>query len=219
LGKSGGLPLAGDPDHRLHAAAAAFAALAIWQADKQAKRSAEAIQRERRIDFEVGVPTDLVEYAESMYGTHAQRWPLLASLLPVELIPLTRAALHLETTDQANARVEVRRAEPDGREGNMVDHLKSAIKEEEILAAVSTRLDERSASVGRQVSQSTVTEDHAMSERCSRTGRCEHAVITDRAFRANNRTLGGCVAGQEPVMWCPRGDLNPHPLAGTSTSS
>jgi hypothetical protein len=87
------------------AAAAILAALTIWQAKRQAQKSAAALVRERRIDFKLD---GLMRLAELLGGrlSAGDRDPLIATqarMLPAELIPLTRAAVDLPSTEAAKA--------------------------------------------------------------------------------------------------------------------
>jgi len=87
------------------AAAAILAAWTIRQAKRQAEKSAAALVRERRVDFNLN---GLMRIAELLGGrlSPADRDPLIttqARMLPADLIPLTRAAVDLSSTEAATA--------------------------------------------------------------------------------------------------------------------
>ncbi|TDB86284.1 hypothetical protein E1264_18500 [Actinomadura sp. KC216] len=80
------------------AVAAGLALIAIVQAGKAATENQEAMIRERRIDFELDVLTQIL--TEMAYMTDPGSRPkikLLAAVLPVETVPLTRAVFQLES--------------------------------------------------------------------------------------------------------------------------
>ena len=85
------------------AVAAILAAVTIRQAKKQAAAAQAALILERRIDFELGVVTDLaVEHAKGSNVAFVQgHIQALASLLPIDLVPLTRAVMDLGSTVSA----------------------------------------------------------------------------------------------------------------------
>jgi hypothetical protein len=73
-------------------AAALFAAWSIFQASRQAKRSAEALRKERRLDFELDALRDLADVLVndwSTFGTH-QHGATLLRMLPAEGLQVTR---------------------------------------------------------------------------------------------------------------------------------
>jgi hypothetical protein len=80
------------------AAAAVFAAWTIRQAKKQAQRSAAALVRERRIDWELGLLKEIAEAAEGDDSWHSQ---LGLRLLGDKRLPILRAAVGMETTPEA----------------------------------------------------------------------------------------------------------------------
>lgn len=122
------------------AAAAWLAAVTIRATKTQAKQSQDALLRERRIDFELGVLRDLAEY--NLKG-HSVSWAsemftVLAAMLPADLVPLARACVKLGSTPEAQAVC-------DGtilRNVVLRDHFRADIQVE-ILAAVAHLKDQR----------------------------------------------------------------------------
>jgi hypothetical protein len=110
-------------------------AATINASKKQAKKSQDALIRERRIDFELGVLRDLAEsnLKDDNVAWAGARFKVLAAMLPVDLISLARASVRLESTPEAEAAVSklVVRAGHGSRRSQL-----SVQIEEEILAAI-----------------------------------------------------------------------------------
>jgi hypothetical protein len=126
------------------AVAVIFAAGAIWQASRQAAKANKALLRERRADFQLGL---LKEIADDLIrqGPHFPNSPMTirARMLPVELVPLTRAVLHLPSNETARTRV---RGITDAPTGWGHEQILAALRAEltaELTSAVATVLDER----------------------------------------------------------------------------
>ncbi|MFC4533073.1 hypothetical protein [Sphaerisporangium dianthi] len=121
-------------------AAVFFAIVAVRQASKQAAENMEALRLERRIDFELNVLSQLAEYNEkgsNVFGADA-RVRTLAGMLPEVLIPLTRSAVSLPSTPEADARTQ--QARPGASEAR--ESLRNEIADE-IYEAIQKRLEER----------------------------------------------------------------------------
>jgi len=89
--------------------AAVFAAVAIWQGKKSAERSATALIRERRIDFELGILKELAQVldrGDAYAGGKIAPSRTLINLLDDDIVPMYRHAVDLETTPDARRRVE-----------------------------------------------------------------------------------------------------------------
>jgi hypothetical protein len=85
-------------------AAAFLAWLAIRRSGKEAQASRDALVRERRIDFQLGILKEVAEV--SQHWPKEARYTTLASLLPESLIPLTRAVLDLPAPEAARVRIQ-----------------------------------------------------------------------------------------------------------------
>src|SRR5262245_47937180 len=82
-------------------AAVWFAAITIRQAKKQAQAAQVAQVRERQIDWELDLLKELFLASERLDLTVLR----LARMLPMPVIPLTRAALRMGSTPEAERRV------------------------------------------------------------------------------------------------------------------
>jgi hypothetical protein len=124
--------------------AAGFAAYSIGQSRRQAKASQDALLAERRIDFELGLLSDLAEHNEkgSNFSGRDKRMRTLALMLPTDTVPLTRAAFGLPTTENATERAAKERAAAREQQQSLPDYMKDAIAAE-LLAAVTAKLRER----------------------------------------------------------------------------
>ena len=124
------------------AAAVWFAVVTNKNANEQAKRSHDALVRERRIDFELDVLKDLAEYNlldDSVFGARA-RFVLLASTLPADLVPLSRAAVDLDSTTNAKDHVRAVRVNESSSSPRVL--LRNRIQAE-IVQAIARRVQER----------------------------------------------------------------------------
>ncbi|MBG0830530.1 hypothetical protein HS041_22470 [Planomonospora sp. ID67723] len=125
--------------------AAGFAAWTIRQSAKSSAENQQALIRERRIDFELGILAELAELNanEEMGNNRTIRIGTKASMLPIDMIPITRAAVKLESTPEAEKIVQEKIADkqisPFIRESN---YLKEEISRE-VLNAITSRLSER----------------------------------------------------------------------------
>jgi hypothetical protein len=121
-----------------------FAAGAIVLAIRQAATANKALLRERRADFQLDL---LKEIADDLIrqGPHFPNSPMTvrARMLPVELIPLTRAVLQLPSNEIASAQVRGIAAGPTAWG---YDQILAALRAEltaELMDAVATVLAER----------------------------------------------------------------------------
>ena len=120
-----------------------FAALTIKGSKVQAKKSNDALIRERRVDFELRVLRDLAEYnlrSDHVSGAHEQ-FTVLAAMLPAELVPQARAAVRVDTAPRGREAVDASMANP-SLSGTARNRLKLDIQQE-ILAAIALRVSER----------------------------------------------------------------------------
>ncbi len=125
------------------AVAALLAAGAIVQTARNSNQNQKALLRERRVDFELDVLAKLAELTLiSNQGLRTLQMKAQAAMLDAELIPLTRAALMLDSTDAAKRRVEETSEERREHRQSPVEFFKQEITAE-ILAAVRKRLAER----------------------------------------------------------------------------
>lgn len=125
------------------AGAAVLAWLAIKQTQNQAKKSADALVRERRIDFELDVLTELIDMTSR--GHWANELLLMQArlqLLSEDEVARTRAAAGLTASEAASATVQAAR-----RDKLLGSNDYDAVRDfvgAELRAAVSRRLEERS---------------------------------------------------------------------------
>jgi hypothetical protein len=128
-------------------AAAWLAWLAIVRAGRQAKQSQDALIRERRIDYQLGVLTDLADNLCLASGEpHVEaRHTTLASLLPESLVPLCRAAVGLPAPEAARAIVS-ERAAPFSLTGIGRRDACRELLAEEVTTAILNLLEERDRS-------------------------------------------------------------------------
>ena len=83
------------------AAAAVLAAVTIRQAKKQAKASQEALRSERVAEFRLGLLKEIAHLNLSTTDYPDAEIRLMASMLPAQLIPFTRAVAGLDSTPAA----------------------------------------------------------------------------------------------------------------------
>lgn len=125
-------------------AGAAFLALVtIIQAKRQAQRSADALIRERRIDFELGVLVDVLELVESSSSSMAgrdARVRAFARTLGMDAVPLLRAATHLDTTEAGKALS--RQLLASKAHTTDLDHMREPVIDE-LVSAIEQRVSER----------------------------------------------------------------------------
>lgn len=81
-------------------AAVVIATITVRKAAQQARDAEAAMLRDRRIDFQLGVIRELAQLNLRPGGSAVEigHLKLLASMLPVELVPITRAVAGIETT-------------------------------------------------------------------------------------------------------------------------
>lgn len=120
--------------------AALLAAGAIVQTARNSNQNQKALLRERRVDFELDVLAKLAEL--TLISNRILQMKAQAAMLDAELIPLTRAALMLDSTDAAKRRVEETSEERRKHRQSPVEFFKQEITAE-ILAAVRKKLAER----------------------------------------------------------------------------
>jgi hypothetical protein len=125
--------------------AVVLAYLQIRQASGEAKK-AQAVQlEERRIDFELTALRELL-IAASLPVPDAPRVKALASTLPQSVVKITRAAVQLPTTDDAE-RIVQRLSAPQG--GFYAQYALNVLRDQvtdELLAAINKRVHERELS-------------------------------------------------------------------------
>jgi len=119
-------------------AAVTFAGLQIWVAKRQAQQADAAMIRERRMEFELGVLKDLLA---AVGQVDLLAITALGYMLPVDEIPLTRAAVGISSNDSANARVAALRLEEHHRT-RYIEELKDPIGRE-VLDAIKKRARDR----------------------------------------------------------------------------
>ncbi|MEV6986821.1 hypothetical protein AB0M95_36955 [Sphaerisporangium sp. NPDC051017] len=124
--------------------AVAFAIVTVRQTAAQGAENMRALQRERRIDFELDVLSQLAEYNQKDTNTSGAtaRIETLARMLPKELIPLTRAAVRLPTTPEGEAQVAEAKPAAAERHQQVRDHLRNEIADE-VHKAIEIKLNER----------------------------------------------------------------------------
>ena len=85
------------------AVAAWLAYIAITQSKRQARENAEAIVRERRVDYELGLLKELAEYDSASHTINQpdkfEQMSTRLRLLGPDRLPITRALFNLPTTD------------------------------------------------------------------------------------------------------------------------
>ena len=116
--------------------AAVLAAVTIRQAKRQAKASQEALLLERQVDFRLDLLKEIASF--NLRGSHVayadEEIRQRATMLPIELVPLTRAAVGLESTDDAKDVVAAK-----GYRDRSMDDIA-----DELLRAATTTLEARS---------------------------------------------------------------------------
>lgn len=86
--------------------AVVIAVITIRQSAKNSNANQKALIRERQIDFELGVLSELVELLpEASSLASSYRMSVLAQMVPAKKIPLTAAAAGLDSTPAGKARV------------------------------------------------------------------------------------------------------------------
>jgi hypothetical protein len=125
--------------------AALLAAGALIQSSRNSNANQKALIRERRIDFELDILVDLAEAnaAEQVGTIRDTRLSTRSAMLPRDLLPITRAAVNLESSPEAEKLVEDQVA--DKLRNAMItksNYLKQEICQE-ILEAIKTKLKER----------------------------------------------------------------------------
>jgi hypothetical protein len=87
-------------------AAAVLAAITIRQAKVQAKESQDALLLERQVEFRLGLLKETEDHnARTLFVGMDKEVRRRATLLPVDLIPVTRAVYGLATTDGGQAQL------------------------------------------------------------------------------------------------------------------
>lgn len=115
------------------AAAAVLAAVTIVQAKNAAERAQAALLHERRVDHQLD---QLMWLLDNVYKGSNVSWVDAgmrnrAALLPIDLIPLTRAALRLPSTPAGQERAEeVKRTVADQTRQTVKDAMSKEISEE-----------------------------------------------------------------------------------------
>ena len=113
----------------------------ITQARTEAKDAQHAQLKERRVDFELTVLRELLIAAAS---NDALRVRALAATLTASVIPLTRAAVRLQSTTDAERVVERLSLPPASHPSSYLDRLKEEVATE-LLRAIDKRVHERTA--------------------------------------------------------------------------
>ena len=118
------------------ALAAGFAAYAIRQAKEQARAAQAALLHERVVDHRLDLLKELAEENEkpSNVAFVDASIKIRARMLPIDLVPLTRAAMGLESTDDAVQ--EVREGRLEGNTARM--SMRQAIADELVAAIEAT---------------------------------------------------------------------------------
>jgi hypothetical protein len=122
-----------------------LAYLQIRQASREAKKAQAAQLEARRIDFELTALRELL-IAASLAAPDAARVKALASTLHQSVVPITRAAVHLPTTDDAKRMVEPLSSPHDlPHEQSTLDVFRDEVTDE-LLSAINERVHERELS-------------------------------------------------------------------------
>lgn len=127
------------------AAATVAAAMLALDANRRAAKSAEALVRERRIDFQLDVLMqidELLTHSSSTYGRDA-RLKSLARLIPDDLLPATTVITgHSQNADGVALRDQALKRTENLHGTSVIDRCKKEMRDE-VAIAVRRLLDER----------------------------------------------------------------------------